>query len=388
MFAQSPDQLLFEQVTASFLDAHYPIGRGRELAAAESTFEAGRWREAAALGWTTPLVPEAAGGGSVSGNGLADLLIVAGHFGWRAAPGPLLGTNILAAALGRWGSPGQRGGPLAELLAGEAAGAWAYETAAGPLGADPHRVTATPAGGAATAKETVLSGAAGCAEGAADAKYLLLTAVGPDANPGGTHYLVPRDAPGLRLTPLDGIDLTRRFYEITLIDVALPSTARVGEPGSAAEHDAYLLDVLAVLLLGEIVGAVAHAFEMTAAWVANRYSFGRPLAAYQEIKHRMADLRTAVEAMEAVAARAASAVGTGRADARSWVCAGMAYAGREAPELIQDCIQLHGGIGVTFEHDLHLLLRRVAVDTRLYGTPSEYARELGALVAASAGAHS
>ncbi len=381
MFAQSPDQQLFEQVTVSFLDAHYPIGRARELAAAESTFEPGRWREAAALGWTTPLVPEDAGGGCVSGNGLADLLIVASQFGRRAAPGPLLGTNILAAALGRWGSPAQRGGPLAELLAGDAAGAWAHATATGPLRPGGHRVTA-----ARSAGEVVLSGPAGCAEGAADAKYLLVAAGEPEHDGGRTHYLVPRDTPGVELTPLNSLDLTRRFHDITLRDVALPATMRIGEPGSAAPHDAYLLDVLAVLLLGEIAGAVGRAFEMTADWVANRYSFGRPLASYQEIKHRMADLRTEAEAMEAVAARAATAVGTGSADGESWACAGMAYAGRRAPEAIQDCIQLHGGIGVTFEHDLHLLLRRVAVDTRLFGTPGEFAQRLGALTAAKAGA--
>ena len=72
MFAQSPDQRLFEQTTADFLEQHHPIGRARELAAAESVFDPGLWREAAALGWTSLLVPEEAGGGSVSGNGLAD----------------------------------------------------------------------------------------------------------------------------------------------------------------------------------------------------------------------------------------------------------------------------------------------------------------------------
>src|SRR5208282_6210952 len=100
MFAGSSDQQLFEQVTADFLDKHYPLGHGRALAGQESVFDPGRWREAAALGWTTLLIPEEAGGGSISGNGLADLLIVASAFGQRAAPGPLSGTNIVAAALG------------------------------------------------------------------------------------------------------------------------------------------------------------------------------------------------------------------------------------------------------------------------------------------------
>ena len=377
MFAESPDQRLFEQVTASFLDAHYPIGRARELAAEKTTFEPGRWREAAALGWTTLLVPEQAGGGSISGNGLADLLIVVAQFGRLAAPGPLFGTNITAAALGEWGSPDQQAGPLAELITGDAAAAWAHATAGGPT-RPARRVTASAAG-----QDVVLNGAAGYAEAAADAKYLLVTAV--DSGGDRSHYLVPGDAAGVELTPLGGLDLTRRFCGIELRDVTLPAAARVGDQGGAAARDAALYDLLVVLLLGEIAGAVGRAFEITAEWVKNRYSFGRPLSSYQEIKHRMADMRTTAEAIEAVAARSAFAVGTGAPDGRSWAWSGMAYAGQRAAEVIQDCMQLHGGIGVTYEHDLHLLLRRVAVDTQLFGTPSDFARQLGALVADSVG---
>src|SRR5215813_869300 len=92
MFAETEDQQLFEAATRRFLETHCPIERGRELAPAASTFDAARWREGAQLGWTTLLVPEDAGGGSISGNGLADLLIVACEFGRHAAPGPLIGT--------------------------------------------------------------------------------------------------------------------------------------------------------------------------------------------------------------------------------------------------------------------------------------------------------
>jgi alkylation response protein AidB-like acyl-CoA dehydrogenase len=231
----------------------------------------------------------------------------------------------------------------------------------------------------------VLTGAAGITEAAADAKYLLVTA---REGGEGTHYLVPCAAAGVEITPLQGLDPARRFCDVTLHDVALPAAARIGEQGTAAAHDACLLDALAVMLLGEIAGAVNRAFAITAEWVVSRYSFGRALGSYQVVKHRMADMRTDAEAIEAVAARAAFAVGTGAADARSWVYAGMAFAGQRAPELIQECIQLHGGIGVTYEHDLHLLLRRVAVDTRVFGTPRSYAQRLGALVAATEGAMS
>ena len=97
MFAETPDQELLETSTSRFLDSHYPVSRIRQLADEDTTFDAALWREGAALGWTTLLVPEAAGGGSISGNGVADLLVVARLFGHHAAPGPLLGTNVVAA---------------------------------------------------------------------------------------------------------------------------------------------------------------------------------------------------------------------------------------------------------------------------------------------------
>ena len=144
-----------------------------------------------------------------------------------------------------------------------------------------------------------------------------------------------------------------------------------------------LLDLAAVLALGEMAGAFQHAFDITREWVASRYSFGRPLDSYQEIKHRMADLRTELEATEAIAWRSAAAVGSGAANGRELACAGMVHAGRRVPEGIQDCIQLHGGIGVTHDSDLHLFLRRAVLDANLYGTPTEFARRLGRLIAAT-----
>jgi len=379
MFAEGEDQQLFEGVTRRFLETHYPIERVRSLALGDTAFEPSLWREAAQLGWTTLVVPDEAGGGSITGNGLADLLIVAFQFGRHAAPGPLLGTNVVAAALGRWGSAEQVAGPLKDLVAGDSVAAWAHGSTLGPVGTSGARRIVASASDATV----VLNGHAGNVESATDARYLLVTA---DEPAGRTQYLVPLDASGVELAPMRGIDLTRRFSAVTLRDVVLPHGARVGEPGAADEHDAHLLDLLAVMALGEIVGAVDRAFAMTLEWTANRYSFGRPLGSYQEIKHRMADLRTQLEAGEAVAARAAFAVGTGASDGTAWASAGMAHIGRFGPEIIQDCIQLHGGIGVTYDHDLHLFLRRATLDANLFGSPGNFARRLGALVAHREGA--
>ena len=377
MFAETPDQELLETSTSRFLDSHYPVARIRQLADEDTTFDAALWREGAALGWTTLLVPEAAGGGSLSGNGVADLLIVARLFGHHAAPGPLLGTNVVAAALGRWGSPRQQAGPLADLLSGEAVAAWGHtSTAVSP--------TASRSALLATALDAgvVLSGRVPIVEGASDATHLLVSASGTD---GRSQYLVPLGAPGVELTRLNSVDLTRRYDDVVLHDVLVPSDAVVGALGSADDHDEELLDLAATMLLAEMVGAMDRAFAITLEWTVDRYSFGRPLGSYQAIKHRMADIRTQLEASEAIAARAARALGRGDADARSLVSAGMAYVAGNGPELIQECVQLHGGIGVTYEHDLHLFLRRTLIDATLFGSSTDFERRLGAMVVAAEG---
>jgi alkylation response protein AidB-like acyl-CoA dehydrogenase len=288
--------------------------------------------------------------------------------GRHAAPGPLLGTNAVAAALGRWGSAEQHAGPLAELVGGGAVGAWAPAQA----------VVAEPKGDA-----VVLRGRVGAVDDAGGSAHLLVSAQEPT---GRSQYLVPLGAPGVVRAPRRSVDLTRRFHDVTLAEVTVSSAARVGPAGAGDEQDESLLDIVAVLAAGEIVGAMDRAFELTLEWVANRYSFGRPLHSYQEIKHRMADLRTQLEAAEAVAGRAAVAVGRDAPDAREWASAALAYAARVGPELVQDCIQLHGGIGVTADHDLHVFLRRAALDANLYGTAAAFSQRLGRIVADEQGA--
>jgi len=125
---------------------------------------------------------------------------------------------------------------------------------------------------------------------------------------------------------------------------------------------------------------------MTVAWAFDRYSFGRPLASYQALKHRFADMKSWLEASHAVCERAAEAVDAHDADAAELLSVAKAYIGQYGVELVQDCVQLHGGIGVTFEHDVHLFLRRVTLDRALWGTPSEHRQRITAGLERSEGA--
>ncbi len=119
---------------------------------------------------------------------------------------------------------------------------------------------------------------------------------------------------------------------------------------------------------------------MTVAWAFDRFSFGRPLASYQAIKHRFADLKAWLEASHAITDAAAAAVDAGADDAAELASIAKAYVGDYGAEVLQDCVQLHGGIGVTFEHDLHFHLRRLTVDRALHGTPAEHRERIAALL--------
>jgi alkylation response protein AidB-like acyl-CoA dehydrogenase len=134
-----------------------------------------------------------------------------------------------------------------------------------------------------------------------------------------------------------------------------------------------------VLLAAEAVGAMQSAFDMTVGWAFDRYSFGRPLVTYQALKHRFADMKSWLEAGHGIADEAAEALGTGDDRAAMLLSAGKAFIGDYGGELIQDCVQLHGGLGVTYEHDVHLYLRRQTVNRALYGTPSEHRQRLADL---------
>jgi alkylation response protein AidB-like acyl-CoA dehydrogenase len=158
--------------------------------------------------------------------------------------------------------------------------------------------------------------------------------------------------------------------------VRAPADALVGDYGQAAAQVARQVQNAAVILSAEAVGAMDAAFQMTVDWAFDRYTFGRALASYQALKHRFADMKSWLEASHAVSDAAAEAVADRSPMAAETASAAKSYVGEWGPELAQECVQLHGGIGVTYEHDLHFYLRRVSLNRLLYGTPADHRRLL------------
>jgi alkylation response protein AidB-like acyl-CoA dehydrogenase len=367
------DQELLRETTASFLDRTCPISTVREWSEKEPAgFPDAWWQQGAALGWTSLLVSEADGGGSVSGHGLLDLTLVAEEMGRRVAPGPLLPTNVVAAALSDYGTAAQRGRHLPKILTGEAIATWCLaEVGSSGL---PQAITleASPEGDG-----FVLSGRKGAAQAAAESDFFVVAAlVGGEP----TQFLVDADAPGVTVAPAEALDLTHRFGFVEFDRVVVAPDAVLGSVGGAASQIERLFELAVTLQCASMVGAIDRILALTIEYSFDRYSFGRPLASYQALKHRFADLKLWTEASLATAGAAADAVDGRSEKAYELVSVAKSYVGDHAPAILQDCVQLHGGIGVTWDHDLHLFIRRVVEDRSLFGTPEEHRERIALLM--------
>jgi alkylation response protein AidB-like acyl-CoA dehydrogenase len=291
---------------------------------------------------------------------------VAYEFGRHAAPGPLTVTNVVAATLSETGHGGD--GLVGGLLSGTSLATWCLGE---PRPGD--RLGTIALDIRVEGDEVVLDGAKRPVESAAVADHLLVTG---RTGSGLTQVLVPTDTAGVTVAPMHSVDMTRRFSVVTFDGVRLPVSAVIGSIGSSDAQVERQLERALVVACAESVGAMRTAFDMTVEWAFDRYSFGRPLASYQELKHRFADMKTWLEAGHAVTGAATVAAADGSPDTTELLSAAKAFIGDYGSALLQDCIQIHGGIGLTFDHDVHLYLRRHTVDRALFGTPAEHRQRL------------
>ena len=361
------DQEFLLETTRRFLSDAAPLTSVRSLEPEPAGFTDAYWRQGCEIGWTSLLVAPEHGGGSLSEHGLLDLVLVAEEMGRRVSPGPLVPVNLVAAALSAHGTDQQRSEVLPGLLDGSAVAAWT----------GPGAVSAST-----TSDGYVLSGEVEVVEAAGQAHQLLVVA---EAGGGLTHLLVPADAAGVTINALASLDLVRRYGSVTFDAVTLGVGRGRRRARGAADEVERLLQVATVLVCAEAAGAADRCLEMTVEYLGDRYSFGRPLSSYQALKHRLADNKMWLEACHATVTGAAEAVAAGGDDAGELASVAKAWVGPQSTEMIQDCIQLHGGIGVTWEHDLHLYLRRATVDRFAYGSPDVHAERIacGLLGAAS-----
>jgi alkylation response protein AidB-like acyl-CoA dehydrogenase len=330
-------------------------------------YDTGLWRALAAdVGCAGLLVPEDRGGAGAS---YREAAVVAEELGRAVAPVPYLGSAIVATAALLSAGESEL---LAALAAGTAVAALAVPFAAAP-GARPR-----PTVRLGTARDADPAGTyrlSGSVPGLADALPADVLLVPADGVPYGL-FAVPATEAGVALTPVVSLDATRQLADLTLDDVP----ARQVAAGAAAERAvAAALSAGAAMLASEQLGVAERCLEITVAYLKERRQFGRPVGSFQALKHRLADLWVAVTQARAAARYAAACLAAGDQDAAVAVALAKAACSDTAVRAGQEMVQLHGGIGFTWEHPAHLYLKRAKSASIAFGTPDRHRAALAAL---------
>jgi len=352
------EEALRDSVRHLFADRCSPksVARAYDVEAAEP-FD-GVWRTLAAeLGVAGLLVPESLGGAGASAREAA---VVMEEIGRAVAPVPFLSSAVLAT--------------LALLGAGdiETVSGLAQGTVTAALVVPFSTAPVDPIEGMSAGPEG-LSGVVSNVAGASEADVLVVPVSGAD---GLELHTVARDAAGVEVSPVLALDMTRPLADVRFSGV--PSS-RVGSgPAEAAVADA--LQTGAALLASEQLGLAQWCFDTTLAYVKERKQFGRTIGSYQAIKHRLADLWIEVNSATAAARYAADTSARGDADAAIASAVAQAYCSGVAVHAAEECVQLHGGIGMTWEYPAHLYLKRAKSDQLAFGTAYRHRARLAELV--------
>jgi alkylation response protein AidB-like acyl-CoA dehydrogenase len=362
--ADSPEQLLFASTAQEFLAKGASLSHVRALHEAGASFDPEWWQRAAELGWTSLLVPEELGGGSVSGDGVADLAVIAEQIGRTVAQGPLHPVSTVLAGLADASNAQSHSATIESLVAGELVGSWAVYEPKGAWAPLTAGVTAT-----STDSGYRIDGVKDRVEAGPESGVLLVTAQSDGAL---RQFLVPANAAGVTVEAQKSLDLVKRHARVTFDGVEVGADAVVGTAEETPALIARQAQIAQVLQCAEVLGILDTVFDFTVQWGLDRHSFGRPLASYQALKHKYADMKIWLEATRATTRGAVAAVAARADNAELLVSVAKSYIGEHAAPMIQLCVQLHGGIGVTWEHDLHLYLRRVTLNRSMFGTPEEH----------------
>jgi alkylation response protein AidB-like acyl-CoA dehydrogenase len=348
-FDLTDEQQMLQAAARDFLAARLKSETIRKLAESDDAFSEDLWREMSELNWPGLMVSERYGGQEL---GTVELAVLMEQLGYALAPGPILSSMLAAIALETAATDEQKERWLAPLAAGEQRGTLALWDAG--AGWSPDDITLEPesAGGG-----YVLRGEKLFVLDAATADFFVVGASGD------RRFIVDRDAEGLSITPTPTIDATRKQYAVKLDGVKVGADAAFGGDGAMGPARVRAFTAIAA----ELTGVAQRALEWAVDYAKERKQFNRPIGAYQAVSHRCAQMLLETEGARSASYYAAWAVDNEPETADLASSMAKAYASDAGTRVTGASLQVHGGIGFTWEHDLHFWLKRASADAVMFG---------------------
>ena len=369
-FELTETQQTLKNTVRKFLAAECPMAKVRQLMETDTAFDAALWQKIAEQGWTGMLIPEQYGG---FGMGMVEMAATLEEMGRALLPGPFFSTVLMAGALiESAGNENQRHKYLGPIARGEAKITVAFLEDPPAPSPDAVRMKArTGAGGYLLDGKKLFVPDAGVAD------YVVVVVRLEEEL---ALLVVPAKAGGLSISPMSSIDLTRKICEVNFSGVKVASEDMLAAGASALAALGRARAIATTGLVAEMTGGMQRLLDITVDYAKTRKQFGRPIGQFQAVQHQCADMLLYSESSRSAAYYAAYAIQEGTPDAQLAVSVAKAYASEAYRETGNRAIQVHGGMGFTWENDAHLFYRRAKVSEQMFGDAIYHREQIAKLV--------
>ena len=359
----SEDQEILRSGVREFLERECGLATVRAIAEANKGLPPALWEKLADLGWLGLCIPEDYGG---AGLRCLDLLVMLEEMGRNLFPGAFLSAAVGSLALVLGGNEAQKRRLLPPLACGQQRATLALYEGRGPWGAEGVKLEARAVGAAFS-----LRGVKRFVPEANAADWLVVPARTSGDSVRLTLFLVDARGSGVSVEPVPTTDTTRSYSEVLFADVRVPPENVLGAVGEGAPLLERIIDRAKVALCADACGGAQRVLELSVAYARAREQFGRPIGAQQAIQHRCADMLVRVEGARSATWRAAWCLDEEEFQSHTAACMAKAYTSDAYLRVAGDGIQIHGGLGFTWEQDLHLFFKRAALSSVLFGDSAE-----------------
>jgi alkylation response protein AidB-like acyl-CoA dehydrogenase len=370
LFGLTETQQTLKNTVRKFLAAECPLAEVRKMMETETAFDSALWTKMADQGWTGIIFPEEHGG---FGMGMVEMVATLEEMGRALLPGPFFSTVLMAGTLvDSAGDDGQKEKYLAPICRGEAKATVAFLEESASWDPSFVRLNATAGSGGYT-----LEGLKLFVPDAAVADFLICV-----ARLGGelALFVVPCHVPGLRITYMPTMDATRKLYEVSFKGVTIGRESLLAYGLRAQSALKRARDIATVGLVAEMTGGMQRLLEVTVEYAKTRKQFGRPIGQFQAVQHQCADILLYTESSRSAAYYAAWALHEGIPEAHLSVSVAKAYASDAYREVGNRAIQVHGGMGFTWENDAHLYYRRAKASEIAFGDAAYHRERVAQMV--------